>query len=81
MIGDALRQRELGREPDRGRARGGAQEGAAIEEHMLGRGAAFGHFPAAAANDVHGLIPPEFELAKQYGAAGSQASHGYGRPA
>ena len=35
---------------------------------MLGRGAAFGHFPAAAANDVHRPIPPEFERAEQYGA-------------
>ena len=27
---------------------------------MLGRDEAFGHFPAAPANHVHGLIPPEY---------------------
>ena len=51
------------------RRAGRAKKAAAVEEQMLGRGVAFGHFPAAAANDVHGLIPPDIGACKEYGAA------------
>ena len=57
LVGDALRQRDAGRQRDRGRAGGRAEKRAAVEEQMLWGGAAFGHFPAAAANDVHGPDP------------------------
>jgi hypothetical protein len=59
LVADALGERELRRKAgSRGTGRD-RQQRSAIEEKMLGGGAAFGRFPAAAADDVHGLIPPD----------------------
>ena len=63
-VGDALRERDARREARSQPRRGGAEERAAVEEQMLGRGAAFGHFPAAAANDVHGPYPSGYGAAE-----------------
>jgi hypothetical protein len=56
-IGRALRLRDARRERHGASARRRRQKTTAVEEQVFGGRLAFGHFPAAAADDIHGHSP------------------------
>ena len=78
QIADPLRERHLGRERQRGRAAGGEQ-GATIEEKVLGGGEAFGNLPPAAANDMHDSSSQMKGALFDYARRSSRTSHTCGR--
>jgi hypothetical protein len=77
QIADALGERKLGRERQRGRG-ARRQQTAAVQEEVFGRGKAFGDFPPAAANDVH-RPSSRSRRSLRYARNPSRASHGCGR--